>query len=60
MVIGMRERSKKAYPNSNKREKPGRVKFVHVPDGKKESIKAAVDAHVSPWVDRIYTDSAVV
>ena len=25
-----------------------------------ESIKAAVDANVSPWVDRIYTDSAAV
>ena len=36
------------------------MKYVHVPDGKKESIKAAVDANISPWVDRIYTDSAVV
>ena len=60
MVVGMRERSVKGRAKDGKYGKTGRVKYVHVPDGKKESIKAAVDANVSPWVDRIYTDSAVV
>jgi hypothetical protein len=47
MVMGMRERK-------------GRVKFVHVADGKKETIRKALDEHIDPWVDRIYTDAAVV
>lgn len=47
MVIGMRERG-------------GRVRFFHVPDAKKETIKALLDRHVSTSVKRIVTDSAVV
>lgn len=49
MVLGMRERGKQ-----------GRVKFVHIPDGKKESIREAVSKHVVPNPERIYTDDAAV
>jgi hypothetical protein len=58
MVLGIRERS--VNGSKGKGVKTGRVKFVHIPDAKKATIKAAVDAHVDPWVDRIYTDSAAV
>lgn len=47
MVMGMRERK-------------GRVKFVHIADGKKATIAKALDEHIDPWVDRVYTDSAAV
>jgi transposase-like protein len=47
MVIAMRERK-------------GRVKFVHIPDGKAATIRATVEEHVDPFVDRIYTDGAAV
>jgi|HubBroStandDraft_6_1064221.scaffolds.fasta_scaffold33560_3 hypothetical protein len=47
MVIGMRERG-------------GRVRFFHVPDGKKETIKALLDRHVASDTKRIMTDDAVV
>jgi transposase-like protein len=47
MVIAMRERK-------------GRVKFVHIPDGKAATIRATVEKHVDPYVDRIYTDGAAV
>jgi IS1 family transposase len=47
MVIGMRERG-------------GRVRFFHVPDGKKETIKALLDRHIATDVRRIMTDEAVV
>ena len=40
MVISMRERK-------------GRVKFVHIPDGKAASIGKAVDQHIDPKVNRI-------
>lgn len=53
MVVGMRERSKPANQKGRTKGKVGRVKFVHVPDAKKESIKASVDANVSPCVDGI-------
>ena len=43
MVISMRERK-------------GRVKFVHIPDGKAASIGKAVDQHIDPKVKRIMTD----
>jgi transposase-like protein len=49
MVLGMRERGKQ-----------GRVKFVHIPDGKKETIRAAVRKHVVPSPERIFTDNASV
>ncbi len=59
MVLGIRERS--TTPQKDGRaKKTGRVKFVHIADGKKESIRAAVDANVSPQVERIITDSAAV
>src|SRR5580658_4380414 len=45
MVLGMRERG-------------GRVKFVHIPDNKKETIRAAVRKHVVPSPERLYTDAA--
>jgi hypothetical protein len=47
MVIAMRERK-------------GRVKFVPIPDGKAATIRATVEQHVDPFVDRIYTDGAAV
>jgi hypothetical protein len=47
MVISMRERK-------------GRVKFVHIPDGKAASIGTAVDKHIEPKVKRIITDGAAV
>ena len=53
MVLAMRERGEKGG-------RPGRVKFVHIPDGKKESIREAVRKHVVPNPDRLYTDSAAV
>jgi transposase-like protein len=47
MVLGMRERG-------------GRVKYVHIPDGKAATIREAVRTHVVPNPDRLYTDSAAV
>jgi hypothetical protein len=47
MVVGMRERG-------------GRVRFFHVPDAKKETIKPLLDRHISSHARRIVTDSAVV
>ncbi|MFZ0270925.1 MAG: IS1595 family transposase [Acidobacteriaceae bacterium] len=47
MVLGMRERK-------------GRVKFVHVKDGKLNTIRKAVSAHVHPQSARIVTDSAAL
>ena len=47
MVLGMRERG-------------GRVKLVHIPDGKKDTIRDAVRKHIVPSPERIYTDAAAV
>jgi transposase-like protein len=47
MVMGLRERK-------------GRVKYVHIPDGKRDTIKAVIDKHVSDDVRRVYTDSAAI
>jgi transposase-like protein len=47
MVLGLRERK-------------GRVKYVHVPDGKRDTIKKVIDKHVGPGVQRVYTDSAAI
>ena len=47
MVIGMRERG-------------GRVRFFHVPDLKKDTIKTLLDRHISSNTRRIVTDCAVV
>jgi transposase-like protein len=59
MVLGLRERSRK--PNTDGTcAKTGRVKFVHIPDSKASTIKAVVDKHVNPSVQKIYTDGAAV
>jgi transposase-like protein len=47
MVLGMRERG-------------GRVKYVHIPDGKAATIREAVRKHIVPNPERLYTDSAAV
>lgn len=47
MVLGMRERG-------------GRVRLVHIPDGKKATIREAVRKHIVPSPERIYTDAAAV
>lgn len=47
MVLGMRERD-------------GRVRFFHVPDAKKDTIREIVNANVRTDVKEIVTDSAVV
>lgn len=47
MVLGMRERK-------------GRVKFMHIKDGKTETIRKAVSEHVDPRSAAVYTDSAAV
>lgn len=47
MVLGMRERG-------------GRVRFFHVPDLKKGTIKDIVDSHIRTDVKQIVTDQAVV
>lgn len=52
MVLAMRERGQKGVP--------GRVRFIHIPNAKKATIEAAVNQHINPSVQRIYTDSAVV
>jgi len=45
LVLGMRERG-------------GRVRFAHIPDGKAVSIRAAVEKHIDPSIEYLYTDSA--
>lgn len=52
MVVAMRERDLKG--------KPGRVRYFHVPNGKKETISGLVEKHINPSVQRIYTDNAAV
>ena len=49
MVIAMRERGPK-----------GRVRFFHVPDAKKNTVKALLDRHIAVEAKRIVTDEAVV
>ncbi|HXE06572.1 MAG TPA: IS1595 family transposase [Acidobacteriaceae bacterium] len=53
MVLAMRERSTK--------DKPGRVRYFHVPDGKLETLKPIVEANVADFPSmKIYTDSSSV
>ncbi len=52
MVLGMRERSTK--------DKTGRVRYFHIPDGKRSTIQPIIEANVAPWVKRVYTDSSAV
>jgi transposase-like protein len=47
MVMGMRERQ-------------GRVRFVHIPDGKAETIRKVISEKIHPRTANIYTDSAAV
>jgi len=42
------------------RERGGRVRYVHIPDGKKASIRKAIDQNIDVGVNRVYTDSAAV
>jgi transposase-like protein len=52
MVLAMRERGTK--------EKAGRVRYFHVPDGKRATIQPIIEANLAPWVKRVYTDSSAV
>jgi transposase-like protein len=52
MVMAIRERGQKG--------REGRVRFIHIPNGKKETISAVIEKHINPSIQRIYTDSAVV
>lgn len=52
MVIAMRERSDKRFE--------GRVRYFHVPNGKKETINELVKNNIDPFINRIYTDNAAV
>ena len=54
MVVAMRERS------SESKGTTGRVRYFHVPDGKKDTIGHLVEKHINPSVQRVYTDDAVV
>jgi transposase-like protein len=47
MVLGMRERE-------------GRVKFVHIDDGKTTTIRKAISENIHPKTANVYTDSAAV
>jgi transposase-like protein len=52
MVVAMRERSDK--------RSEGRVRYFHVPNGKKETISALVKKNIDSYINRIYTDNAAV
>jgi hypothetical protein len=42
------------------RERKGRVKYVHIPDGKAATISKEVDKHISPRAKRIITDGSAI
>ena len=52
MVFAIRERDS---ANST-----GRVRFFHVPDGKRETLEPIIQKHLAPWVNRINTDQSSV
>ena len=52
IVMAMRERSTP--------EKPGRVRYFHLPNAKQATIQPLIDKHVSQDVEAIYTDAATV
>jgi transposase-like protein len=52
MVLAMRERSTK--------NTTGRVRFFHVPDGKRVTLQPLIDAHIDPYAKRIITDCSSV
>jgi transposase-like protein len=54
LVMGLRERS---YPRQGI---VGRVRYVHIPDGKKDSIRKAIEENIAPNVQRVYTDAAAI
>jgi hypothetical protein len=43
MVLAMRERTKKTRDGV---KKTGRVRFFHIPDGKRATIQPIIDKHV--------------
>jgi transposase-like protein len=57
MVLAMRERTKKTRDGV---KKTGRVRFFHIPDGKRATIQPIIDKHVDQWADRIITDNSSV
>lgn len=52
MVFAMRERDTE--------ERNGRVRYFHIPDGKKDTIKPILEHHIRTDVKEIITDAAVV
>ena len=52
MVLAMRERGTK--------EKPGRVRFFHVQDGKRATLEPIIKANLQEFPHRVYTDSSSV
>jgi transposase-like protein len=52
MVLAIRERNTKL--------KPGRVRFFHVPDGKRVTLQPIMEKHIGAAPIRIYTDDAAV
>jgi transposase-like protein len=52
MVLAIRERSTKT--------KKGRVRYFHVPDGKRTTLQPILDKHIDPWTDRVITDDSAV
>jgi hypothetical protein len=54
MVVAMRERS------SVSKATTGRVRYFHVPDGKKNTLGPILEANLATTVNRVYTDDAAV
>ncbi len=52
MVLAMRERSTK--------DKPGRVRYFHVPDGKRKTLEPIIKANLQEFPSRVITDSSSV
>jgi hypothetical protein len=52
MVLAMRERSTK--------DTTGRVRYFHIPDGKRSTIQPILEANLAPNVRRVFTDSSAV
>ncbi len=52
MVLAMRERSTK--------DKPGRVRYFHVPDGKRKTLEPIIKANLQEFPKRVITDSSSV
>lgn len=52
MVLAMRERSFK--------NKVGKVRYFHVPDGKRKTLEPIITANLQDFPDRVYTDSSSV